>query len=61
MRELCFHPLGASEDSTLSRTKESITTSLALMITTVLCYSATLGSHIADYGTLCRVEMGNVG
>ena len=21
MRELCFHPLGASEDSTLSRTK----------------------------------------
>ena len=41
--------------------KWSITTSLALMITTVLCYSATSGSYVADYGTPCRVDMGNVG
>ena len=27
------------------------------MITTVLCYSATLGSSVADYGTPCRVDM----
>ena len=31
------------------------------MITTVLCYSATVGSSVADYGTPCRVDMGNVG
>ena len=41
--------------------KQSITTSLALMITTMLCYSATLGSSVADYGKPCRVDMGNVG
>ena len=41
--------------------KLSNTTSLALMITTVLCYSATLGSSVADCGTPCRVDMGNVG
>ena len=31
------------------------------MMTTVLCYSATLGAHITDYGTPFRVDMGNVG
>ena len=31
------------------------------MITTTLCYSATLGSSVADYGKPCRVDMGNVG
>ena len=41
--------------------KQSITTSLALMITTVLCYSATSGSSVADYGKPCRVDMGNPG
>ena len=34
---------------------------LALMITTVLCYSATSGSSVADCGKPCRVDMGNVG
>ena len=42
-------------------TLESTTTSLALMITTVLCYSATSGSSVADYGKPCRVDMGHVG
>ena len=41
--------------------KQSITTSLAFMITTVLCYSATLGANVTDYGTPFRVDMGNVG
>ena len=41
--------------------KQSITTSLALMITATLCYSATSGSSVADYGKPCRVDMGNVG
>ncbi len=41
--------------------KVPISTSLALMITTTLCYSATLGSSIADYGKPRRVDMGNVG
>ena len=41
--------------------KQSRTTSLALMITTVLCYSATSGSDVAVYDTPCRVDMGNVG
>ena len=41
--------------------KQSITTSLALMIPTVLCYSATSGSSVADCGKPCRVDMGNVG
>ena len=36
-------------------------TSLALMMSTTLCYSTTSGSSIADYGTPCRVDMGNVG
>ena len=36
-------------------------TSLALMITTVLCYSATSGIVVADCGKACRVDMGNVG
>ena len=31
------------------------------MRTTVLCYSATSGSPVADYGKPCRVDMGNVG
>ena len=31
------------------------------MITTVLCYSATSGSSVADYGKPSRVDMGNVG
>ena len=31
------------------------------MISTVLCYSATSGSFVAEYGTSCRVDMGNVG
>ena len=31
------------------------------MITTTLCYSATSGSSVADYGTPCTVDMGNVG
>ncbi len=31
------------------------------MITTVLCYSATSGIAVADYGKPCRVDMGNVG
>ena len=31
------------------------------MITTVLCYAATSGSSVADYGKPCRVDMGNVG
>ena len=41
--------------------KQSITTSLALMITIVLCYAATSGIAVADYGKPCRVDMGNVG
>ena len=41
--------------------KQSNTTSLALMRTTVLCYSATSGSAVADCGKPCRVDMGNVG
>ena len=28
------------------------------MISTVLCYSATSGSFVAEYGTSCRVDMG---
>ena len=36
-------------------------TSLALMMSTTLCYSATSDAYVADYGTLCRVDMGNVG
>ena len=36
-------------------------TSLALMINTTLCYSATSGSSVADYDKLRRVDMGNVG
>ena len=31
------------------------------MINTTLCYSATSGSSVADYGTPCTVDMGNVG
>ena len=31
------------------------------MITTMLCYPATSGSSVADYGTPCRVDMENVG
>ena len=31
------------------------------MITTTLCYSATSGSSVADYGKPNRVDMGNVG
>ena len=31
------------------------------MITTTLCYAATLGSSVADFGTPCRVDMGYVG
>ena len=31
------------------------------MITTVLCYSATSGSFVADCGKPCRLDMGNVG
>ena len=31
------------------------------MITTVLCYSATSGSSVADCGKPCRLDMGNVG
>ena len=31
------------------------------MITTVFCYSATLGIAVADCGKPCRVDMGNVG
>ena len=31
------------------------------MISTTLCYSATSGSSVADYGTSCMVDMGNVG
>ena len=31
------------------------------MITTVLCYSATLGIAVTVYDTPCRVDMGNVG
>ena len=31
------------------------------MMTTVLCYSATLGANVTDYGTPFRVDMGNVG
>ena len=38
-----------------------LTISLALMITTVLCYSATLGIAVTVYDTPCRVDMGNVG
>ena len=30
------------------------------MMTTVLCYSATLGANVTDYGTPFRVDMGNV-
>ena len=41
--------------------KLSNTTSLALMITDMLCYSATADAYVADYGTVCRVDMGNVG
>ena len=41
--------------------KWSITTSLALMMSTTLCYSAILGSSVADYRTPCMVDMGNVG
>ena len=31
------------------------------MITIVLCYAATSGIAVADYGKPCRVDMGNVG
>ena len=31
------------------------------MITAVLCYSATSVAYVTDYGTPCRVDMGNVG
>ena len=31
------------------------------MITTMLRYSATAVAYVTDYGTLCRVDMGNVG
>ena len=31
------------------------------MITDMLCYSATADAYVADYGTVCRVDMGNVG
>ena len=31
------------------------------MITAMLCYSATSSSSVAEYGTPCRVDMGNVG
>ena len=41
--------------------KLSNTTSLALMITTTLRYSATSGSSVAAYDTPSRVDMGNVG
>ena len=41
--------------------KLSNTTGLALMITAMLCYSATSSSSVAEYGTPCRVDMGNVG
>ena len=41
--------------------KLSITTTLALVITARLRYSATPGAGITDYGTPCRVDMGNVG
>ena len=40
--------------------KQSITTSLALMISITICYSATSGSSVADCGKPCRVDMGNV-
>ena len=53
-------PIGASRER-YQDLKQSITTSLALMITTVLCYSATSGSSVADCGKPCRVDMGNVG
>ena len=41
--------------------KLSPTTSLALMISKTLCYSATLGAAGTAYDTPCRVDMGNVG
>ena len=31
------------------------------MISTGLCYAATSGTEVTDYGTPCRVDMGNVG
>ena len=39
----------------------TLTTNLAFTMTTVLCYSATLGADVTLYGTPCRVDMGNVG
>ena len=36
-------------------------TSLALMITAMLRYSATTVAYVTAYGTPCRVDMGNVG
>ena len=36
-------------------------TSLALMITAMIRYSATTVAYVADYGKPCRVDMGNVG
>ena len=41
--------------------EQSLTTSLALIITTVLYYSPTSGIAVADCGKPCRVDMGNVG
>ena len=39
----------------------SIMISLALMKTDMLRYAATTVAYVADYGTPCRVDMGNVG
>ena len=41
--------------------KLSNTTSLALMITAMIRYSVTTVAYVADYGTSCRVDMGNMG
>ena len=35
--------------------------SLALMKTDMIRYSATTIAYVADYGTTCKVDMGNVG
>ena len=35
--------------------------SLALMIIAMIRYAATTVAYVADYGTPCRVDMGNVG
>ena len=52
---------GLSDNVNDQGLKLSNTTSLALMITTVLCYSATSGIAVADCGKPSRVDMGNVG